>query len=343
MWSALPGAVVRHGEALEEILREYPDDFGVGGPEWPGFANFQMPPRYEPGLWTEPGWNVIWRQEARGMVGHPVGCPLENWEALADYEFPRVDPEEIAATAATLRPSMGFDGMGSWQPGVEPVARPVLPDWYVMPGGGTLYERLQQLRGFENLLMDLATDDPRLYDLRDRVADYWRDYVAVWARQEIMDCYAWFDDWGTQQALMIRPEKWRQFFKPAYDRIFAPLRAADKDIHFHSDGFVRDIIPDLIEIGVKIVWVQVFMMGIEQFGRDFRGKVCVRTDLDRQHVLPHGTPAEVRDHVRQAVENLALPEGGLILHAEIGPDVPLENIRALAEAYVEYGALYGSG
>ncbi len=338
MWSALPGAVLRHGRALEEIFREYPDDFGVGGPEWAGFADFQVPARYEPGLWTEPEWNVVWRQEIRGIVGHPYICPLADWDNLATYEFPRVNPTAIAQQVAALRPSVGFDGMGAFETGRQAADRPP-PDWYVMPGGGTLYERLQQLRGFENLLVDLATDDPRIYDLRDRVASYWHEALAEWARYEIVDCYAWFDDWGTQQALQIRPEKWRQFFKPAYDYIFEPLRAAGKDIHFHSDGYVWDIIPDLIEIGVHIVWVQVFLMGIEEFGREFRGKVCVRTDLDRQHVLPHGSPAEVKAHVKQAVDNLALPEGGLILHAEVGPDVPLENVRALAEAYVEYGQL----
>ncbi len=338
MWSALPGAVLRHGMALEEIFRAYPDDFGVGGPEWEGFAHFEVPPRYEIGLWTEPEWGVVWRQFARGIVGHPHICPLEDWAALDSYQFPQVHPEAIVAQAQALRPSVGFDGMGAFEGGGAEANRPT-PDWYVMPGGGTLFERLQQLRGMENLLMDLALDDPRIYDLRDRVAQYWHDSLVVWAQQDIIDCYAWFDDWGSQRALMIRPEKWRQFFKPAYDYIFDPIRKAGKDLHFHSDGWVRDVIPDMIDVGVHIVWVQVFMMGIEEFGRDFRGKVCVRTDLDRQHVLPLGTPAEVKAMVKQAVDNLALPQGGLILHAEVGPDVPLENVQALAEAYVEYGQL----
>lgn len=338
MWSALPGAVLRHGLALEEIFRAYPDDFGVGGPDWEGFAHFEVPPRYEVGLWTEPEWNVVWRQFTRGIVGHPYICPLADWSALETYQFPTVNPEAIAAQAAALRPSVGFDGMGAFESSEQVVPRPQ-PDYYVMPGGGTLFERLQQLRGMENLFLDLATDEPRLYDLRDRVAQYWHDSLQVWAQQDLVDCYAWFDDWGSQLALLIHPEKWRQFFKPAYDYIFDPIRRSGKDLHFHSDGWVWDIIPDLIEIGVNIVWVQVFMMGIEDFGREFRGKVCVRTDLDRQHILPHGTPAQVKDMVKQAVDNLALPEGGLILHAEVGPDVPLENVQALAEAYVEYGQL----
>ena len=53
-------------------------------------------------------------------------------------------------------------------------------------------------------------------------------------------------------------------------------------------------------------------------------------DLDRQ-LFPFGTPKDMRDHVREAVEKMYMPEGGLGIVIEIGMDVPLENIDALLD------------
>ena len=42
------------------------------------------------------------------------------------------------------------------------------------------------------------------------------------------------------------------------------------------------------------------------------------------------------DRVREAVETLWQPEGGLWLHAEIGDDVPLNNVEAICCALEKY-------
>jgi len=47
-------------------------------------------------------------------------------------------------------------------------------------------------------------------------------------------------------------------------------------------------------------------------------------------------PAEIDAHVHAAVEALAMPEGGLWLHVEIGPDVSLENVEAICAAPERY-------
>ena len=41
--------------------------------------------------------------------------------------------------------------------------------------------------------------------------------------------------------------------------------------------------------------------------------------------------------IKEAIETLALPEGGLILSAECGPDVPLKNIEAICQIFEKYG------
>jgi hypothetical protein len=67
--------------------------------------------------------------------------------------------------------------------------------------------------------------------------------------------------------------------------------------------------------------------------------VCVCLDLDRQ-LFPFCNPQEIDAHIREAVEKLGSPEGGLWLAAECGPDVPLENIEAILEALDKYRSFY---
>ena len=66
-------------------------------------------------------------------------------------------------------------------------------------------------------------------------------------------------------------------------------------------------------------------------------RLAVMTDLDRQRLIPLGTPAELRDHVREVIDVFDGRGGGLIGHAAFRGPVPLENIRAVFEAWREFG------
>jgi uroporphyrinogen-III decarboxylase len=113
------------------------------------------------------------------------------------------------------------------------------------------------------------------------------------------------------------------------------VHAGGKHAHLHSDGNVQDIVPDLVEIGFDTLNLQVWCMNAEKLGRDFAGKICFRGELDRQYVLPKGTPEDVRDHVRHAREIFATPQGGYIYYGQVGPDVPLANIEAMLKTFYE--------
>jgi len=107
----------------------------------------------------------------------------------------------------------------------------------------------------------------------------------------------------------------------------------------HTDGCIYEIIPDLIDCGVNIINPQIRANGLDNLVRVCKGKVCVALDLDRQ-LFPFASPTEIDDHVREAVQKLGSPEGGLWLVAEIGADVPLENIEAICAALEKYRVYY---
>jgi uroporphyrinogen decarboxylase len=102
----------------------------------------------------------------------------------------------------------------------------------------------------------------------------------------------------------------------------------------HSDGYILDIYEHLIEIGVDAINSQLFIMPIEEIGQRFKGRITFWGELDRQHVLPFGSPDDVRAAVRRVRNALGgEKDGGVIGQAEFNKDVSLENMRAFFEAW----------
>ena len=53
--------------------------------------------------------------------------------------------------------------------------------------------------------------------------------------------------------------------------------------------------------------------------------------------MPFGSISEVKEEVHRTFEACGSSKGGIVACGEVGPDVPLENIRAMYEAFREYG------
>ena len=103
-----------------------------------------------------------------------------------------------------------------------------------------------------------------------------------------------------------------------------------------SDGRLLEIVDDLIECGVSRHDPQFranTLAGIEEF---YKGKLCINLDLDRQ-MFPFCRPDDIRQQIKDGVEQLNLPEGGLMIWADVrDPEIPLENIEAMCQAAYEY-------
>ncbi len=223
---------------------------------------------------------------------------------------------------------------------VHKIAIPEKDDY--MPHG-FMYLRLGDIRGFEEIMIDFAEEPPELQMLIDKVLAYnLRQVNLKLARIKDPGRIVWFgDDLGMQNGLPMRPEKWRRYLKPCFRQIYAPLKAAGHYVYMHTDGNILEIIPDLVECGVDVLNPQVGANGLESLARVCKGNVCVDLDLDRQK-FPFWKPADIDAHVREAVETLGSPEGGLWLRAEIGDDVPLENIEAICVALETYSMYYSA-
>jgi len=206
---------------------------------------------------------------------------------------------------------------------------------------GFMYLRLADLRGFEQIMMDFAEEPPELQMLLDIVLAY--NLRQATKRLEALgddDRIVYFgDDLGMQTSLPMSPRKWRKYLKPCFATIYQPFVDSGRFIYMHTDGHIVEIITDLVDCGVSVINPQVRANGLDALAQVCKGRVCVDLDLDRQ-MFPFGTPADIDAHVREAVETLGSPEGGLWLKAEVGPDVPLENVEAICQALETYRGYY---
>lgn len=308
-----PGALERHGEALVELLSEFPDDFGNRDVHLPepsaGEGDF---------VESQDGWGGVMVRR-KDYTGGPVKTPaIPDWDCWPDYQFPPEPTEEHFETVAAE-------------------ARDPKRECFLLSEPSSLFQFMQHLRGPANLCIDLAEDRPEVHELADRLVARWNRQNARYVEAGV-DAVFFADDWGTQRALMISPEMWRRFFKPRYRNMFAVARDAGRHAWFHTDGWTWEILDDLIEVGVTILNPQHHLMGTARVGAHIGGRVCVRSDLCRQRILPRGTPEEVRAHVQEVIRAFGNFNGGLILYGEVGPDLPMENIRAMYEAFRDFGA-----
>jgi len=299
----LPSAFLRHGQALVELLRRYPIDINPRELTVP-----ELGPEWRKGTYVDE-WGSVWLNLDDGIAGEVKHPAVAEWSALDRLRPPSI-PDDFAAPAeAALRRR---------------------PDAFVTLVGGQIFERLQYLRGSENLYMDIM----------DQTAEFRRlvEIVMDWLHRRVdrclqSPCHAvqFADDWGSQRSLLISPDLWRGFFKPRYAELFERVRAAGKFVFMHSDGYILDIIEDLIEIGVNALNSQVWAMGPEELGRRFRGRITFWGELNRQSTLPHGTPSDVRAAIGEMKRCLAAPNGGLIAQSEVDRLTPLANIEAVLQ------------
>jgi len=196
---------------------------------------------------------------------------------------------------------------------------------------GFMFLRLFDLRGFEEMMVDFAEEPPELQRLVDVVLDHNMANLERLLETEEGPLIHFGDDNGMQTSLPISPATWRKYIKPCYAKLYGRCHEAGLSVYMHTDGCIWEVIGDLIECGVNVLNPQVRANGLGHLVETCKGKVCVNLDLDRQ-LMPFASPAEIDAHVCECVEALGSPEGGLWLTAECGPDVPIENIEAIAAA-----------
>jgi uroporphyrinogen decarboxylase len=275
-------------------------------------------------------FHVIWRKATGGHY-NPLGNPLGE-ATLADLDlFPWPDPLNPGRTR-----------------GLREQARRLHQETdyaivLTLPLG--CIHLSQYLRGYEQFLMDIVLNPEFLEALMDRTLDFWLKLTGALldAVEPYVDVVMFGDDVAFQDRPMVDLKRYRRLFKPRHKRMVELIKSKSRArVLYHTDGAVKSLIEDFIEIGVDALNpIQVNCAGMgntAELKADFGDRLCFWGGIDTSHVLPTGSPQDVRAEVRQRIQDLAAG-GGFVLAAvhNMQKDVPPENILAMVDAALEFG------
>ena len=251
---------------------------------------------------------------------HPL-AHADSEEEIAAYPLPEFREEENAAIferAAALR-AQGLASVGQMQM--------------------TVWETSWYIRGMENLMMDMASDDPMAELLLNRVEERAIRRAEIFAKAGTDILYLG-DDVGMQKAVMMSEELYTTWLKPRLANVIAAAKAIKPDmlVFYHSCGYVEPFIPHLIEAGVDVLNpIQPESMNFERVHSLYGGAISFHGTIGTQTTMPFGTPADIKAEVEKNLR-IAGAKGGLLVGPThvLEPDVPWENILAYIEACKGY-------
>ena len=310
-------------EALLELADQHRYLFPAGCNASPAFAlNARADAPY-----TDP-WNCVWTTTEDGITGSVHQHPLRSWEL-----FEQFTPPDPAVTDGTF--SVNWEQITA---DVQAARAKHEIVWGSLPHGHT-FLRVQDIRGYENFIFDMMDEDARILKLLELVETFNSGVVDRWLNLN-PDVFSFPEDLGMQVGPMIPPDLFRKYIKPSYARLMKKVQEQGCLVEMHSDGDIRTLADDLVDAGVQAINVQDLVNGIDWIAGRFRGKTCVHLDIDRQMITPFGSPAAIDALIREEVEKIGSPQGGLMMIYGLYPGVPLENVSALMDAMERYAGFY---
>ncbi|MCL2043068.1 MAG: hypothetical protein FWG89_02900 [Treponema sp.] len=191
--------------------------------------------------------------------------------------------------------------------------------------------------GMEQYFIKMHTDP----DVVDAVTRHITDFYLA-ANEKLfklagnkIDGFFFGNDFGSQLDLLVSLEHFDRYIMRYFNEFIDQARRYGYKVILHSCGAIDRVIPRFIESGVDILHpIQALAknMDAQSLAEKYNGKIIFMGGVDTQHLLPFCGPDDVRNEVKR-LKNLFGPS--FIVspsHESILPNVPPENIAAMAEA-----------
>lgn len=172
---------------------------------------------------------------------------------------------------------------------------------FVAPG---VFEQCHYLLEIQNCLMDFYEYPDEMHELIDCITQYELDLAAEVCKYLKPDALFHHDDWGSQTSTFMSPDMFREFYKPAYQKIYGYYKAHGVELLVHhSDSYAATLVPDMIDMGID-VWQGVMTSNnIPELIKKYGGKISFMGGVDSASIdHPGWTREEVHREVFRACE-----------------------------------------
>ena len=205
--------------------------------------------------------------------------------------------------------------------------------------GTGIFEQCHFLMGFEDTLTALYEHPDEMHELIEAITQYRLDYVRRLIDGLQPDVIFSHDDWGTKNALFMKPEMWREFFKEPYRRFYGYIRSRGVIAIHHADSYLVPIVDDMAEIGIQ-VWQGVLPENdIPALQRHLNGKLTLMGGFGAAIDRVDSKPDEILAYARNALARYC-PGGHFIPSITYGiPGTVFPHVdQYLDQAVNEYNA-----
>ncbi len=265
-------------------------------------------------------WGIRWRNIKNEfgayteIAKHPLAGDVDKLDA---FEIPDPNAEAHYASFKAMQEAYGED------------------KWLIGSSQISVFEAAWYLRGMDQLLMDMCMQQDYVHALMDKVMQF--PLNACLRYIDLGADMVWLgDDVATQQGLLMSKEMWRTFLKPRYAQMIAAFKQRNPNIQvaYHSCGNCLDLLDEFIEIGLDVL-NPLQPMAIDPFEvkKRYGSRLSLFGGLDIQHLMPQGSPEEVRSQVCRLKRECGAGGGYILCPAHhLQNDTPTENVAAFYEA-----------
>ncbi|OAM88673.1 hypothetical protein OH491_11720 [Termitidicoccus mucosus] len=318
---------------------------------WHGYPNpesigrlqsyFQVKDDFELGLklnstcrWVMPEDHRVWANPKRTMfdefggrertsLSEPgVFADVEDVAEIERFRWPRLEELDFGETLAEIE-------------------RTVAAGQAVLSGmWSCFYHKVCNFFGMEDYFIKMHTTPNVVEAVTRHVVDFYLEANKQLFEQagDRIDAFFLGNDLGTQLDLLISPEHFEHFVLPYFRELADQAHHYGYRVVFHSCGAIDRVIPRLIDSGVDVlhpIQARAKNMDAAALAKKYNGKIVFMGGVDTQHILPFETTQSVRDEVRRLKDLLGPNYIVSPSHESLLPNVPPENIVAMAEAAAE--------
>ena len=288
-----------------EVRDRLGDDFRWISPEWLSYRHPEGRPIFEI------------RRRARSLSSPAAFSDAESVAEVDDFPWPNPDYLDFTACIALLEATGPvYRASGFWCPFFHIVA-----DFF----------------GMDNYFIKMYTNPDVVHAVTRHVVDFYLEANRRFFAQagDLVDGFFFGNDFGTQLDLLISPDCFREFVFPYFRQLTEQGHEHGYQVILHSCGSIYKVIPDLLELGVDALHplqARAVNMEAERLASDFGGAVTFIGGVDTQDLLVNGTPDQVRADVARLIRVLGPHLVVSPSHEALLPNVPPENVLAMAEA-----------
>ena len=183
-------------------------------------------------------------------------------------------------------------------------------------------------------MLNVASNVKLLEKLMDKVTEYKIKHAKKMVELGFKVGH-YGDDLGTQTGGFFPEKIFKEVFKPRIKKVWDIYNNANIPIWIHSWGNITEYLPDLIDIGLRVLEPVQPVMDLKYLKKEFGKDLVFFGGIDNQK-LPYISPEQTKELTRDVIRTLG-KGGGLIIapSQELMNDVPAENIIAIVETIKE--------